>query len=132
MKLESQDPNSLRSSLPLYKLPFRLTHSSTSLQTTVCNLDSLILFDQTNVPTHFSSLSSAILCKIMEMYGQGRYKITLKNKNKKEMYSLTSTVPPLYFLSLSLSHILSAILGFPKLKIIFNLTNGLHFERIVY
>ena len=29
------------------------------------------------------------------MYGQGRYTITLKNKNKKEMYSLTS---------LSLSH----------------------------
>ena len=39
------------------------------------------------------------------MYGQGRYTITLKNKNKKEMYSLTS---------LSLSHILSGMLEFPK------------------
>ena len=87
----------LRTSFPLDN-----THSSTSLQTTICSLDSLILFDQTNVPTYFSSLNSTILCKIMEMYGQGRYTITLKNKNKKEMYSLTSIVPPLYSLSLSL------------------------------
>ena len=54
------------------------------------------------------------------------------------MYSLTWTIPPLYFLflfqnlslSLSLSLILSAILGFPKLKIIFSLTNGLHIGRL--
>ena len=113
MKLESQNPDSLRSSLPPYKLPLDYTHSSISLQTIVCSSDSLILFDQTNVPTHFSSLNSVTLCKTMEMYGQGRYTITLKNKNKKEMYSLTSTDPPLSFLflfqnfslSLSLSHI---------------------------
>ena len=52
------------------------------------------------------------------------------------MYSLTWTIPPLYFLflfqnlSLSLSLILSAILGFPKLKIIFSITNGLHIGRL--
>ena len=121
--------------------PSNYTHFSNSLQTTVCSLDSLILFDQTNVPTHFSSLNSVLLCKQMDIYGQGRCTITLKNKNKKEMYNLTSTIPPLYFLflsqkllslSLSLSLILSAILGFPKLKIIFNFTNGLHIRRIVY
>ena len=108
--------------------PSGYTHSSTSLQTTVCSSDSPILSNQINIPTHFSSLNSTILCKQMEMYGQGRYTITLKNKNKKEMYNLTSTVPQLSLsLSLSLSHththththILSAILGFSKLKIIF-------------
>ena len=57
----------------------------------------MIRFDQINILAHFSSLNSAILYKLIEMYGQGRYTITLKNKNKKEMYSLTST-------SLSLSH----------------------------
>ena len=129
MKLESQNPDSLRSSLPPYKLPFNYTHSSTSLQTTVCSSDSLILSDQTNFSNHFSSLNSTIMCKQMEMYGQERYTITSKNNNKKEMYNLTSTVSPL---SLSLSHILSAILGFPKLKIVFNLTNELHIGRIVY
>ena len=77
----------------------------------------------------------------MEMYGQGKYIVTRKNKNKKEMYNLTLIVPLLYFLflfqtplslslSLSLSLILSAILGFPKLKIIFSLTNGLHIGRL--
>ena len=55
----------------------------------------------------------------MEMYSQGKYAITLKEKKRKkkkkeEMYSLTSIVPLLYFLflfqnlslslSLSLSH----------------------------
>ena len=88
--------------------------SSTSLQTTICSLDSLILSDQTNIPTHFSSLNLALLYKQMEMYGQGRYTIALKKEKKKEIYSLISTVPPLYFLflfqnfslslSLSLSH----------------------------
>ena len=94
--------------------PSNYTHSSTSLQTTVCSSDLLILSNQTNVPTHFSSLNSALLCKQTKMYGQGRYTITLKNKNKKEMYSLTSTVSPLYFLflfqNLSLSLSLSLIL----------------------
>ena len=94
----------LRTSFPL-----DYTYSSISLQTIVCSSDSLILFDQTNVPTHFSSLNSTTLCKTMEMYGQGRYTISLKKKKKKEMYSLTSTDPPLYFsssskTSLSLSH----------------------------
>ena len=73
--------------------PSDYTYSSIYLHTTVCISNSLILSDQTNVPTHFSSLNSAILCKQMEMYGLGRYKITPKNKNKKEIYSLTSTVP---------------------------------------
>ena len=69
----------------------------------------MIRFDQINILAHFSSLNSAILYKLIEMYGQGRYTITLKNKNKKEMYSLTSLS-----LSLSLSHILSGMLEFPK------------------
>ena len=49
------------------------------------------------------------------------------------MYTLTSTVPLLHFLSLSLSLslILSGILGFIKLKIVFYLSNGLHIGRIV-
>ena len=51
----------------------------------VCGSDSVIPFDQTNVPIHFSSINSTILCKLMEMYGQGRYTITQKNINKKEM-----------------------------------------------
>ena len=101
----------------------------------------MIPSDQTNIPTHFSSLYSALLCKQMEMYGQGKYIVTRKNKNKKEMYNLTLIVPLLYFLflfqtplslSLSLSLILSAILGFPKLKIVVNLNNELHIGRIVY
>ena len=79
------------------------------------------------------------------MYGQGRYTIALKKEKKKEIYNLISTVPPLYFLflfqnfslslSLSLSFSLShfeCYITIPKLKIIFNLTNGLHIERIVY
>ena len=36
----------------------------------------------------------------MDIYGQGRYTVTLKNKNKKEMYNLMSTISPLYFLFL--------------------------------
>ena len=114
MKLESEDPDSLRSSLSPYKFPFRLHTLLTSLQKRVYSLDSLILSDQTNIPTHFSSLNLALLCKQMEMCGQEKYTITLKIKIKKEMYSLTSIVP-----SLSLSLILSAILGFSILKIIF-------------
>ena len=128
--------------LETFSFPSNYTCSSTSLKTTVCSLDLVILFNQTNSPTHFSSLNLALLCELMEMYSQGRYTTTLKNllkrKKKSEMYSLTSTISPLYFLflfqnfSLSLSHILSGILGFPKLKIIFNLTNGLHIVRIVF
>ena len=64
------------------------THSSTSLQTTVWSSNSLISSNQTNIPTYFPNLNSVLLCKQMEIYGQGRYTITLKNKNKKEMYSL--------------------------------------------
>ena len=116
MNLESEDPDSLRSSLSPYKFPFRLHTLLTSLQKRVYSLDSLILSDQTNIPTHFSSLNLALLCKQMEMCGQEKYTITLKIKIKKEMYSLTSIVPSL---SLSLSLILSAILGFSILKIIF-------------
>ena len=109
------------------------TYSATSLQTTVCSSDSLILSDQTNIPTHFSSLNSALLCKQMDIYGQGRYTITLKNKNKKEMYNLMSTISPLYFLFLFQNPLsLSLSLSLSKLKIIFNLTNGLHIGRIVY
>ena len=67
----------------------------------------MIPTDKTNIPTHFSSLYSALLCKQMEMYGQGKYIVTRKNKNKKEMYNLTLIVPLLYFLSLSLSLSLS-------------------------
>ena len=89
MKLESQDPNSLRSSLPPYMLLFRYTHSSTSLQTTVCSLNSMIPSDQTNVPTHFSSFNLALLCKLMEIYSQGRYTITLKKIKKKEKRKCT-------------------------------------------
>ena len=66
------------------------------------------------------------------MYGQRIYIITQKNKNKKEMYSLITLFSLPLPISLSLSLILSAKLGFPKLKIIFNLTNGLHIGRIVY
>ena len=102
MKLESEDPDSLRSSLSPYKFPFRLHTLLTSLQKRVYSLDSLILSDQTNIPTHFSSLNLALLCKQMEMCGQEKYTITLKIKIKKEMYSLTSIVPSLS-LSLSLS-----------------------------
>ena len=105
MKLESQDLNSLKNSLSL-SFPSDYTHSLTFLQTMVCRLDSVIRFDQTNVLAHFSSLNSSILHKLIEMYSQGRYTITLKNKNKK------GNVWP--NLSLSLSLILSGILEFPK------------------
>ena len=140
MKLESQDHKSLRSSLPPCKFPFRHTHSSTSLKAMVYNLYSLIPSNKTNIPIHFSSLNSIFLCKLIEIYSQGKYTIT--KKNREEIYSLTSIVSPLYFLflfqnfslslSLSLSLILSSIPGFPILKIIFNLTNGLHIVRIVF
>ena len=110
--LKAKTLTQLEALFPNTSFPSNYTHSSTSLQTTVCSLDSLILSDQTNISNHFSSLNSTILCKQMEMYGQERYTITPKNKNKKETYNLTSTIPPLYFLflfqnlslSLSLSH----------------------------
>ena len=65
----------------------------------------------------------------MEMYCQGRHTIILKKKKGNVQSNLNS---PTTLLSLSLSFILSGILGFPKLKIIFNLANELHIGRIVF
>ena len=67
--------------------PSDYTNSLTSLQTTVCNSDSLILSDQTNVPTHFSSLNLVFQCKLMEIYSQGKYTITKKKKKKGNVQS---------------------------------------------
>ena len=101
MILESQDHDSLRSFLSLYKLPFRLHKLFNFFKNNDCTLDSMISSNKTNVSTHFSSLNSIFLCTLMEMYSQGKYTITLK---KMEMYNLTSTVSPLSSLSLSLSN----------------------------
>ena len=62
----------------------------------------------------------------------------IQSLKKKKKLNVQSNLNNPTTLSLTHTHththtrILSAILGFPKLKIIFNLTNGLHIGRIVY
>ena len=48
--------------------PSDYIYSSTSLQTMVYSPNLVISSYQNNVPIHFSSLNSALLCKHMEMY----------------------------------------------------------------
>ena len=100
VELEGKDPNSLRSSLPSYKLPFRL-HILFSF------------FANNGLQSEFSDLIIPKQCSysffqvLIQPSYVNTWRCTVKEDIqslffffKKEMYNLTSTISPFYFLFL--------------------------------